>query len=755
MKSFKAILFLSSLLLMNTAVFGQTRTEDLSIDVGLDWIDISSRYTYSYKVSSDGTRVPHGPFTITGGENISNYGVSFKASLRASGNAVDGNLNGHVTTSFNMSGGSSRDRMNLTASLSANFADGIPHGRFEAKTVGKIIKGGSAMDESETYYATYKNGILVGSFYDGSNKGSFDDSGRLNGVWTSNSNDSYEFIKGFLVRSSTKYDETPFEEKALATSYAQGRTSETGLFDKGYRVETGEWNLGESFYNRISDDYVWFWKKGGGYDFSQSCNPIEYSYLEKVVYVDDAEFEKVIADIKRSGVCKDVRYDDKIGQRYISQQDRRFYFSSHQTSLFEKEDEAFRRSHAAASIVEFLDLDDVNPSDLSVNTINRIINNDTPADQAEEQYAKSLASLNKVKELLDLTSPLIKLTSDSQYYVKGVLGYDYRQEKDCVKWSGRFMTVSAMKEYEQVSDLLLNYDPSLFKARETEQVLKAQQKVLDLIPNGVIYGYPDCFTPKDIPALKSLLEPFGQISKCTIESVEPSKVNDRESIVTCLITSENEYYPKQYRARLSFVKVSSTISKLLIGSVNFKEAVYLIKRENLEKLVSVIGDNSKMIGNSGYEEIINQYDGYINDQELGISSDYIKTENRLEDIIRTQKQCLAFIRQRKLIEAQDAQVREKCKYKALLKAYKNYIDKAPEYQSELTWTSGKTTAYLNAVADMQNGILQALGNEKGAIYEQRVKANGKTSILEMFTRDGSGNYAIDSMYTPKELKAKK
>ncbi len=740
------------LILFNVPSFGQTRTDNIKIDIGLDWIDIPAKHTYDYKVSDDGSRIYHGAWEISGRESLSANGVSFRSELNAKGSNINGQLNGPISVVSSIYGNTGRQRMNAKATITGSFKNGLPNGTWNFS----LAADGNIIDfdfDTENCYATYKDGMLVGAYKCG-REGSFDASGRLNGIWTYD-DAQYQFIKGIMVSESSGESDTPPAEKALATNYANGKISAEVLFSKGYCLKEFQWDLGMSIWELLSEELIGFWKKGGGYDFRQATEPTKFLYLAHVEMIGESDFQKLLQETRRDGEAKMLCYDSLAKAQYVELNEERYYLSADQQKRISEQEEGYKRDHAYTSLIDFYNAQrDGDIKGLSLDIAKQVLSSDYPADKAAVWYKTALKNVEILDEYADPAS--YYPTEDKLYYREVLVWYENGEPG----YSDYYIKASAFDDYKVLSKMIHDFNPEQIEIWKQEQEQAAREEIVKMIRNKTLYNRISYVKVKNQAqhnsnfVKQSFEEAFGAIYDCSIESVSP--YNESQDIVVCIIYSRGEYYLKKYRAQFTFYKDGPKSCKILVDPNDFKKnRSYLLGEKELNILQRKIAENKAEVESCGMDDVIQPFGQYINGVDTAISSDYLATEKRLLQILDTEKACLAFIKNRKLIVSQDQKIRETCSYKSLLKAYTSYMDKDEGLKEELAWNIGKTDKNLTPIIDMQRGILDGLDKGKGEEYEQRVKAFKKTSIREMFTKGRDGKYAIDSMLTPKELKAAK
>ena len=749
-KIFILFCFVEIVLFFNSPLLGQTRTENIMIDVGLDFTDIPATHTYAYKVSDEGERIYHGNFEIVGEKNLSANGVVFRSSLTAKGSNVDGSLNGPISTSLTVYTNGRGMRMNSNSTMTGTFKAGLPNGTFVCK-----MEVDGQIQESAS--ASFKDGKLVGAYNCDGNKGTFDASGRLNGVWIYKNNE-YEFIKGVLIRASLPNSETSPAMKMLATNYATGKITTKDLVNKGYRLAEDTFNLGRPFFDTLISDFCGFWRKGGYYNFTEAVEPTSFLYLVNLEMASDKDIQEILSSVSKTGTY-DVDYDYVMEAYYISKGEKKYFLPSDFSDKLGEQMEYYKREHAFSSLVDYYNdlcvreqLRDTPIKELSLDDANRILSKRYPADKAEVWYKSAINNLKEIDEFSDPS--LYDLSEDKKYY-RVLLDSGESDEKVY----GAYIKVSAFDEYKALSEKVRTFDVRQFEEWRQDQKRLAREIVIRFIKSGTLpthpqYTYDNKGNSQKTENIKKCLNIFGNIVDCSLENVEPSSQKNFD-IATCLITSEGEFYPKKYRTKFVFFWSDTMNCKLLVDDRNrfVENTTYLVGEEEMRILQGVIQENKNKVEACGFPDVVQPFDGWINGVDTKtISGKYVATEKKLLEIIKKENSCLAYIESRQLISSQDSQIRETCKLKSMLKAYITYMDKDEGLPAELAWNTNKTTKDLKGIINMQKGILDALNNDMGTVYEQRIKASKGVSIREMFTKTADGTYKIDSMYTPKELK---
>ena len=288
-------------------------------------INMWGKMTYSYIVGEDGSHVKDGPLSINCKINQT-YGSGYQ-SIKVNGqntmNATFKNdlLNGEIKSNYNVTLTDYRGKSeSSSASMTGNFLNGIPHGNFVVKR---------NLDYKGSLNATYKNGILVGSFsclilddrsYVQEYSGTLTQDGKFTGVWNLNGSNA-TFQNGVLVSMTYDGHSTRPALTELSKKYAAGTITKEELMKKGVYVYVHDVPLGECAFSAIANDSGVELEKIGGYDFS-GCLNVQYEYLEELPFLTDEGAAVLLDFVFNDIVDGNSSYPELFYTNYI---DSRYY----------------------------------------------------------------------------------------------------------------------------------------------------------------------------------------------------------------------------------------------------------------------------------------------------------------------------------------------------------------------------------------------------------------------------------------------
>lgn len=301
------------LLFQSVSLTAQTQISENYLISG-PFTDYVAPMKYSYTVSDEGERVMNGPISISGRQNETYGNVTITGNYVLNAAAKNGNLNGSMSVKANYHGVKQLFRgqevEDYAYSFSGSFINGVPNGTFTVKATNF---GSSTV--------TYKQGVLVGSYYVDeiiddrilTIKGSFNDSGKMVGVWDIKKfgdTEVWEFVNGVRVRMSSKHSESTPKQIEMAKKYASGTITKEALEEEGYfpvqdSIALGDYSSDLYFLKFIAD-----WDKLPGRNFKKGFW-VKYSYLYNLLPLPAREFEKVLSNYKNNGEAPlPVKYDE-------------------------------------------------------------------------------------------------------------------------------------------------------------------------------------------------------------------------------------------------------------------------------------------------------------------------------------------------------------------------------------------------------------------------------------------------------------
>lgn len=255
------------------------------------------KMTYNYILDDYGNHLKDGPLSINCKINQT-YGSGYQSIKVVGQNTMNatfkqGLLNGALKSNYNVALTDSRGKTEShSASITGSFLNGVPNGNFVVKR---------NLDYKGSLNATYKNGVLVGTFscltlddrsYVQKYSGTLTQGGKFTGSWNLNGKKAV-FQNGVLL--SMTYDEhsTKPALTEISKKYAAGTITKEELQNMGYYVCVENVPLGKFAFNAIYSDSGVEFEKIGGYDFSNGLN-VQYEYLKELSFLTNEGVELLL-----------------------------------------------------------------------------------------------------------------------------------------------------------------------------------------------------------------------------------------------------------------------------------------------------------------------------------------------------------------------------------------------------------------------------------------------------------------------------
>ena len=291
------------LLLPSISSTAQTQISENYLITG-PWTDYVAPMKYTYMVSDEGERIMNGPISISGKQNETYGNVTITGSYVLNASAKNGYLNGAMSVKANYHGVKQLLRgqqvEDYAYSFSGSFLNGVPNGSFTAKATNF---GSSSV--------TYKQGVLVGAYsvdevIDNrilTIKGSFNDAGKMVGVWNIKSlgdTEVWEFVNGIRVRLSSKQSESTPKQIEMAKKYASGAITKEALEEEGYFPLQDSIALGDYANDLYFLKFIADWDKMPDYSFGKA-KWVKYTYLYNLLPVPEKTFDGILSEYRNSG----------------------------------------------------------------------------------------------------------------------------------------------------------------------------------------------------------------------------------------------------------------------------------------------------------------------------------------------------------------------------------------------------------------------------------------------------------------------
>ena len=320
----------------------QTDVKDYNKATGFGNIKMPGKITRSWYLGSDGKKVFDGPMSVSCKLNNTNvsvwpYDFTMSGTYTSNFNLAHGKLNGAGTSSYRLNvvkQGRNPETKSEYYTFSGNFLKGVPNGAFKMDCNGEL-----------KLTATYKNGVLVGSFYyeevlkQHKITGTLTQEGKPTGQWVYKSDAHFtrtmQMQNGVLLSErcvdtsnlSPMDTTTDAATTAAAKSYAAGSISEEELYAKGYIVLEEELMLGEKAAIAL-DEYSGFmgFTNSKFYEFS-GPKSVSYKVLSNVNILNEEGIKRVTEDIIASDISGDKSAFKKISYDGSNEEEESKYSS--------------------------------------------------------------------------------------------------------------------------------------------------------------------------------------------------------------------------------------------------------------------------------------------------------------------------------------------------------------------------------------------------------------------------------------------
>lgn len=320
----------------------QTDVMDYNKATGYGNIKMPGKITRSWYLGDDGKKVFDGPMSVSCKLNNTNvsvwpYDFTLSGTYTSNFSLAHGKLNGAGTSSYRLNvvkQGRNPETKSEYYTFSGSFLKGVPNGAFKMDCNGEL-----------KLTATYKNGVLVGSFYyeevlkQHKITGTLTQEGKPTGQWVYKSDAhitrTMQMQNGVLL--SERYVDTsnirPMDTTtdaattAAAKSYATGSISEGELYAKGYIVLEEEFMLGEKAAIAL-DEYSGFmgFTNSEFYEFS-GPKSVSFKLLNKVNILNEEGIKRVTEDIIASDISSDKSVFKKISYDGSNEEEESNYTS--------------------------------------------------------------------------------------------------------------------------------------------------------------------------------------------------------------------------------------------------------------------------------------------------------------------------------------------------------------------------------------------------------------------------------------------
>lgn len=307
----------------------QTDVKDYNKSTGYGNIKMPGKVTRSWYLGEDGKKVYDGPWSVRCTLNNTNVSVwphdfTLSGTYTCNFGTAHGKLNGACTSSYKLNvvkHGRTPETKSEYTTFSGNFLKGVPNGAFNMDCNGEL-----------KLTATYKSGVLVGSFYyeevlkQHKITGTLTQDGVPTGQWVYKSDAhitrTMQMQNGVVL--SERYVDTsnirPMDTTtdaattAAAKSYAAGTISEEELYAQGYIVLEEEFMLGEKASIAL-DEYSGFmgFSNAKLYEFS-GPKSVSYKVLARVNVLNEAGVKKVTEAI----IASDIQNDKSVFEKRAS-----------------------------------------------------------------------------------------------------------------------------------------------------------------------------------------------------------------------------------------------------------------------------------------------------------------------------------------------------------------------------------------------------------------------------------------------------
>lgn len=649
--------------------------------------DITMNYESYY--DSDDHEIYHGPFSATAESKYDYNGIVAELKYKASGNYVDGVLDGPLNITVTES--ITRPiKANYTTSLVGSFKKGVATGNWTVKELGTY----NGKSETNTMTALYKDGEIVSfttsdgkkltfdyfrsyektytDYYEKKNKTDVIKQYYISGKWNDN-----EYVKGTnskqFIRKNGKESAMDDEVTSILNDFKNGKISEKDVIDKGYVFDIS---------SSQSKDIFGEWNDLLGYYGSEANGLNVYSYIKCSYTENRRRFNgnrNNCEDYTRILKKVDFTPAEKIIAKFGEDRD----FKSKMYDLIN-------------------DLNDLTPNKFYYRNQYYYVNNDS-REKILAYLNKKDSELKNLKAMCDSLATFRKKYRSVKFLYSEVALFEkinYAEEWNVTEKDSTLLKdyLSRMKVYEEICETKIDAIAGAYNIlEEIESSYPTIYNVYVKIFNE--YLKKEC--PQDASLLNSYLQEIKgwQADKDCVKKYIPTyqeTLNNASKINTNARKEVVNAYKKDFKA--TKIKFTANIKQSLdqIESWCAKQNQYIA----IDSLWSIALKNDTLVSEKLGENLVDvnkSYAKYRKSNAIAINNDLGVTVENIKKIIEVQKGCLNFIDERAKIAEADARILTNgSAYKNIIKAYKNYMKGA-----DIAWTEANDIQKLVEVQNVQ------------------------------------------------------
>ena len=640
------------------------------------WDDIKVNCKAYY--DEEDNDIYHGPFSANHVRELNAQGVVGKLEYTASGNYVDGELDGALNITVKESG-SRPKKFTYTRTLSASYKNGVPTGKWTVKEAGTT--GSESFSYSMT--AIYKDGDIESISTSNGSKLTFDfiEEGwegkiySVSGVWGKES-----FFKGIdesrFEKKNGDHSEVDEETKSILKDLKTGKIPENDLIDKGYTTIVygsitnkifENWDIlmgiNGGFNIYALEDNTYLKKKARmdgkakGFDYRTASRKYIYmTYILKRVNLIDAD--KIIASLESEPTLK---------REHIQHIEKNMLYFRNEYGI---DKPCYFNNDSKAKIIAYLN--------------------------------KRISEEKNVIAMRDSLTTFINKYKSVSYLSSEVASFKAINFKSDVNRGDSTLLknyVSQMSVYDEICQNKIKvYEEGDKILSETKSSYPDIYKSYNIIFNR--YYAKGC--PRDANQLGSYLQDIKDLKE-EQELVKRYIATYQETVSNSAKINSNarkevlNAYKKASNA--NDFKLSENVKQSLnqIEAWSEKQEQYIA----IDSLwgVALINDAlvSEKLG-TNFADVNKNYSSYRKKNSISIKEDLNATLENINKIIAVQDGCIKFIDERAKIAETDAKILENGKvYKEYIKGYTQYMK-----GMDLTWTEANDIQKLLDVQNVQS-----------------------------------------------------
>lgn len=666
--------------LLPCVVTAQTRKTQVKEQTFTKWfpnVELSDDVTLKTNIyyDADDNEVRHGAASVKHSRNLNYNGVVGKLTYTASGNYVDGVLNGAVNISM-LESFSRPKSVSFTTILVANYANGVPTGTWKIEEIATM----GAQKETYSLVITYGADGVIRTLKssNGNRDVVFNADSTFSGTYKGE-----KYIHNILVskfrRINGNHTELDEDAKKILNAYNNGEITKDDLINYGYLMMSAGNDLSDDLY-ASSDSYLDDIGLGifkNKYRYRELCPEVYYipRELARVKLTPTTKIFDILQqpDYQKKNIrsWEDViEYD--ISNNYVEDLAHygRYYFDN----------------STRDSVLQY---------------INTIITN--------IEYREQLLSvLREKKDSVNTLSEQYSYLRDEQQ--------TFQKVYDAVRWYETPDTTT-IKNTIQIADVVLDICHTTTKFYT--DVTTYLQKVKEVSPQMYQF-YSEKFaayndTCKNCTTLSNFTNYHSRIQSYRTEF---DAFRDVISLLQTMGDNQTaiEAYSKN-KVVADVVKLYKQVEKNDAPEMNNdvfvmqKNVANFVNQQKqfidiIHSRITIVENDAKIAQLAGktYADVLKAYDAVRKQQDISVSLPLSGSCSRLQDILTMQADCESFIAERAKIYNLDIEIKEAGKdYKNISKVYTTYIKGA-----DMAWSKDVSIEKLRSIQDTQHIFLKSL-----------------------------------------------